>query len=192
MVQPLQVRVGLRRTFAAKPIQRPKQEYVEPPSRGVGHHRVKLSAIGLPAGFVVLVLDDNGSVLSRAEFAELLELVGCLLAFVASRDACVQGGTHRKPPATIGLAVTAAKTPRGQMAAKVLKASRLGSQKCSSNCLSPFGSRSVSGRYKIESFHGPTNDIDPGTTVGFSRVFNSQPPIERASAIFAVSGLAFR
>jgi hypothetical protein len=50
----------------------------------------------------------------------------------------------------------------------------------------------VFGRCKIESFYGPINDIDLGITVGFFRVFNSQPPIEGTAAIFAVSGLAFR
>jgi hypothetical protein len=56
----------------------------------------------------------------------------------------------------------------------------------------PIGSRSVFGRCKIELFYGPINGIHLGTTFGFSRAFNSQPPIERAAAIFAVSGLAFR
>ena len=47
---------------------------------------------------------------------------------VAGRNASIECGPHRKPPANMGLPAGAAKNPGGQLAAKVLNASRVGSQ----------------------------------------------------------------
>jgi hypothetical protein len=74
--------------LANESIQCPKRDYVESPPRGIGHHGSKLSAIGVPAGFVVLVLDHDCPILRLAEFAELFKLVSVSspLSRVDTRD----------------------------------------------------------------------------------------------------------
>jgi hypothetical protein len=98
MVQTLEVHVGLGNALSAESVERPKHEHVDLSLRGVRHQRAKLCTIGFSTGLVVLVLEDDGPVLSQAEFAELVALVRGLLAFVVGRYTGVQGGSHRKPP----------------------------------------------------------------------------------------------
>jgi hypothetical protein len=84
MVQALEVHVGLGNALAAESIQSPKHQQVELSLRAVRLTARNSARISLPAGFVVRI-DDDGSVLGRAEFAELVELVRGLLAFVVGR-----------------------------------------------------------------------------------------------------------
>jgi hypothetical protein len=83
IVEPLQVHVRLSDAFAAESIQRPKHNYIESAPRRIRHHGPELSAIGLAAGLVILILDHNRSLLRCAEFSELFKLVRCVLAFIA-------------------------------------------------------------------------------------------------------------
>jgi hypothetical protein len=75
-------------------------------------------------------------------------LVGCLLTLVAGRDADIKGGSHRKPPVSMELSVLAAKTPGGQIAAKVLNASRLGSHLFWCEKSLPISKRQIVQRWK--------------------------------------------
>ena len=77
---------------------------------------------------MVFVFNDDRPILSLAEFAEVPELVLYLLTLIARRDACIDCGSHRKPPANMGLSAVAAKIAGGHVEAKVLNAPRVGSR----------------------------------------------------------------
>jgi hypothetical protein len=113
--------------FARKTVESPNDHDIEWPARGIRHHRAEPWAVTRPAGFMVLILGNDVPPLRLAKCPELVQLVRGFLAFVGGRNAGVEGGSHRKPPANMGLPAGVPKNPGGQLAAKVLNASRVGS-----------------------------------------------------------------